>query len=224
MPRIARVVGIGLPHHITQRGNYGQDVFAGDADYLKYSQWLQEYSTRYGLSILAYCLMQNHVHFIAIPNREDSLSRTFNSTHMRYAQYFNKKMGGKGHLWQGRFYSCILDEPHFIAALRYVERNPVRAKLVEKAWDWKWSSAAFHINGGYTAIKLEDISKFMDMPLGLWKKYIDSQEDEKFTESIRKHTLTGRPLGRITFILELEKRFGRRLLALPRGGQKKGAK
>lgn len=70
MPRIARVVAVGLPHHITQRGNYGQDVFVDDADYLKYSEWLQEYTTKYGLSILAYCLMRNHVHFIVIPKKK----------------------------------------------------------------------------------------------------------------------------------------------------------
>jgi len=224
MPRIARVVAVDLPHHITQRGNYGQDVFVDDADYLKYSEWLQEYTTKYGLSILAYCLMRNHVHFIAIPKSEDSLSQTFNTTHMRYSQYFNKKIGIKGHLWQGRFYSCILDEPHFIAALRYVERNPVRAKLVEKAWQWRWSSAAFHINTGYSPIKLEDISRFINMSPDSWKEYIDSREDEKFTEDIRKHTLTGRPLGRLAFIKELERKFRRKLLALPRGRQEKREK
>ena len=224
MPRIARVVAVGLPHHITQRGNYGQDVFVDDADYLKYSEWLQEYTTKYGLSILAYCLMRNHVHFIVIPKKEDSLSHTFNTAHMRYSQYFNKRQNAKGHLWQGRFYSCILDEPHFVAALRYVERNPVRAKLAEKAWQWKWSSAAFHINIGYSLIKLEDISKFINMSFDSWKGYIGSEEDGKFTENIRKHTLTGRPLGTLTFTQELEKKFRRRLLVLPRGRPKKQGK
>jgi putative transposase len=98
MPRIARVVAVALPHHITQRGKYGQVVFVDGADYLKYSKWLQEYTTKYGLSILVYCLMQNHVHFIAIPKKEDSLSHRFNTAHMRYSQYFNKKQNAKGHL------------------------------------------------------------------------------------------------------------------------------
>ena len=86
MPRIARVVAVGIPHHITQRGNYRQDVFLDDSDRRKYLLWIQEYSQKYHLNILAYCLMRNHVHFIAIPQKEDSLARTFNTAHMRYSQ------------------------------------------------------------------------------------------------------------------------------------------
>ncbi len=134
MPRMARVVAVGLPHHITQRGNYRQDVFLNADDKGRYLAWVQEYSVKYNLSILAYCLMQNHIHFIAIPNQPDSLARAFNSAHMRYSQYFNSKLKRRGHLWQGRFYSCVLDESHLVLAARYIERNPVRAGLVEKPW------------------------------------------------------------------------------------------
>jgi putative transposase len=127
MPRIARVVAVGLPHHITQRGNYRQDVFFDTDDRRQYLLWIGEYSAKYGLSVLAYCLMQNHVHFIAIPREANSLAKTFNAAHMRYSQYFNKKLKQRGHLWQGRFYSCVLDESHLMLASRYIERNPVRA-------------------------------------------------------------------------------------------------
>ena len=137
MPRIARLVAIGLPHHITQRGNYRQDVFLDDNDRIKYLSWIREYSDKYGLSILSYCLMQNHVHFIVIPEREDSLAKTFNTAHMRYSHYFNKKLKATGHLWQGRFYSCVLDGPHLIVAAKYIERNPVRARLVNKPWQYQ---------------------------------------------------------------------------------------
>ena len=75
MPRIARIVAVGLPHHITQRGNYRQEVFLDDSDRRQYLFWIQEYSLKYHLSILAYCLMSNHVHFIAIPQEEDSLAK-----------------------------------------------------------------------------------------------------------------------------------------------------
>ena len=142
MPRIARIVAVGLPHHITQRGNYNQNVFLDDNDRKRYAYWIQEYSAKYGLSILSFCLMQNHVHFIVIPNRGDLLAKTLNAAHMRYSQYFNKKMRAKGHLWQGRFYSCVLDEVHLIAAARYIERNPVRANIVRKPWEWKWSAVS----------------------------------------------------------------------------------
>ncbi len=139
MPRMSRVVAVGLPHHITQRGNYRQDVFLDESDRNQYLEWVRDYSIKYGLSILTYCLMRNHVHFIAIPSKEDSLAKTFNAAHMRYSQYFNKKLRQKGHIWQGRFYSCILDEAHLILAARYIERNPVRAGIVEKPWQ-NWNS------------------------------------------------------------------------------------
>jgi putative transposase len=217
MPRIARIVAVGLPHHITQRGNYRQNVFLDDDDRKQYLSWIQEYSNEYGLSILAYCLMQNHVHLIAIPDRQNSLAKTFNVAHMRYSQYFNKKMQTTGHLWQGRFYSCILDEPHLMVAAKYIERNPVRANIVRKPWEWKWSSALAHIKKEESLIRLKDLFKIIDMSCESWRQYIDSKEDEKTLDDMRKHTLTGRPLGAIEFIEKLEERFGRRLVALPRG-------
>lgn len=219
MPRIARVVAVGLPHHITQRGNYRQDVFLDAPDREKYLSWIQEYSNKYSLAILAYCLMQNHVHFIVIPEKEDSLAKTFNAAHMRYSHYFNKKLKATGHLWQGRFYSCVLDEPHLIAVAKYIERNPVRAGMVKKPWQYQWSSARIHINNKENStLRLKDLFKILDdMSCDSWKDYIDSREDKQALDSIRTHTLTGRPLGANTFVETLEKKFGRRLLALPRG-------
>lgn len=223
MPRIARLVATGLPHHITQRGNYRQDVFLDDNDKIKYLSWIQEYSIQHKLSILAYCLMQNHVHFIAIPEEEDSLSKTFNIAHMRYSHYFNRKLRVAGHLWQGRFYSCVLDEPHLILAARYIERNPVRAELVKNPWQWQWSSAKAHIdNNEKSPIILKNLFEIInDMSYDSWKQYIDSQEDKQSLENIRRHTLTGRPLGIVSFIQGLEKKFNRRLLALSRGRPEK---
>ncbi|HHT9117847.1 MAG TPA: transposase [Candidatus Hypogeohydataceae bacterium YC38] len=110
MPRIARAVAPDYPHHVTQRGNYQQTVFEDKEDRMQYLYWLKEYSRKYDLRIWAYCLMSNHVHFICVPGNADSLSKTFNTLHMRYSQHINRKKGMKGHLWQGRFFSCILDE------------------------------------------------------------------------------------------------------------------
>jgi len=145
MSRSARIVIPDYPYHITQRGNYRQNVFIDDDDRIKYLSWIDEYSKRYQLSILAFCLMNNHVHFITIPGKEDSLSKVFSIVHMRHSQYLNKRMGKSGHLWQGRFYSCVLDENYLIASLRYVENNPVRAGILKEAWKWKWSSAAYSV-------------------------------------------------------------------------------
>ena len=131
MPRLARVVAIGMPHHVTQRGNYRQKVFEKKEDFKKYLFLIKKYSEKYELGIIGYCLMSNHVHFIVIPDNKKSMSKTFNMAHMMYSQYVNNKRKEYGHLWQGRYYSSILNEEHMIEAMRYVERNPVRAKMVK---------------------------------------------------------------------------------------------
>lgn len=132
MPRRARFVCEGEPHHVTQRGNYQQYILENDDDFRKYSYLVSEYAPRYGVSIIAYCFMNNHVHFIVVPRSKAGLSQFFNVVHMRYSQYKNLMRRKKGHLWQSRFFSSVLDDSYLISAVRYVEQNPVRAKLVSK--------------------------------------------------------------------------------------------
>ncbi|MCU0914657.1 MAG: transposase [Planctomycetes bacterium] len=135
-------------HHITQRGNNRQDVFFVDDDRRVYLQLLQEQAGRYGLEVLAYSLMTNHVHLVAIPQAEDALAKAVGRTHFRYTQYLNRFHGRSGHLWQGRFYSCALEGRHVWTAIKYVELNPMRAKLCRRAWEYVWSSAAAHTHFG----------------------------------------------------------------------------
>ena len=116
MPRVARIVVPGMPHHITQRGNNRQDVFFIDADRSLYLTLLKEQSRRFGLSIIAYCLMSNHVHLVAAPRRADSLAKAVGRTHWLYAQAINRMHGRSGHLWQNRFHSCALDGEHVLHA------------------------------------------------------------------------------------------------------------
>ena len=164
MPRRARVVFEGVVHHITQRGNYRQNVFEDDSDKSKYIEFIREYSEKYGMKIYAYCLMSNHVHFIAAPVKEDSLAMTFKYSNMRYSSYFNRKNKRSGHLWQGRFYSCPLQFEHALEALRYVERNPVRARMVELPWEYEWSSAREHVgfNGEIDTSTKDEGNKSVD--------------------------------------------------------------
>jgi putative transposase len=221
MPRTARIVIPDLPYHITQRGNYRQDIFEDNEDRLSYLSWIDDYSKKYKLSILAYCLRDNHVHFIVIPRKEDTLAKVFSVSHMRYSQYFNKKKKASGHLWQGRFYSCVMDEDYLVTALRYVERNPVRAGIVRKPWQWKWSSAREHVGQKNAIINLQKMTTIIDTSVEEWKEYIDLVENEEEVENIRKHTMLGRPLGTKEFIAKLGKRIGRVLSILPRGRPKK---
>ena len=111
-PRIARIVILGIAYHIMQRGNYQQELFHSDADREQYLLLIKQYSDRYSLKFWAYCLMDNHVHFIVVPEKVDSMVKTFNQDHMRYLQYVNRREGKRGHQWQGRFYSCPLDDAH----------------------------------------------------------------------------------------------------------------
>ncbi len=112
MPREARFLEPELPYHVTQRGNYQQDVFADDEDRQAYVALLGKYATKYKLEVWAYCLMDNHVHVIAYPLTKTALARTMATTHMVYTHYLHRRTGLTGHLWQGRYYSCALDEPY----------------------------------------------------------------------------------------------------------------
>lgn len=222
MPRIARAVAPDYPHHVTQRGNYRQTVFEDDQDYRQYLGWLREYSLKYDLKIWAYCLMSNHVHFICVPCNADSLSKTFNTLHMRYSQYVNRKKKMKGHLWQGRFFSCTLDERYLYAAIRYVENNPVRAKLVKSPGKYRWSSAMGHIKNGTDLVLSYDCN--LDVEVKDWLAYLNRVEDNQTIETIRKNTLTGRPCGDEVFVGRLEGLLGRKLRAMPWGRPSKKQK
>ena len=205
MPRIARVVVPMLPHHVTQRGNRRADVFFDDDDRRRYLFFLARYAERHGLAIWAYCLMPNHVHFVAVPSAAESLGRAFRDAHQAYATWLNRKMHERGHLWQGRFFSCVLDDPHLWAAVRYVERNPVRAGLVERAEDWSWSSAAAHC-GMRTDELLSPVQ--MPWPVPDWSAYL-GDDSEAETAAIRRQTTTGRPCGSGTFIESIESALSR---------------
>ncbi|MCD4783790.1 MAG: transposase [Candidatus Eremiobacteraeota bacterium] len=222
MARVARIVAPGFPHHITQRGNYRQEVFEDERDKRKYLSLIKEYSDRYGLKIWAYCLMYNHVHFIAVPLYSDSLSKTFRCAHARYSMYFNRKKNQTGHLWQGRFYSCCLDETHLYTAVRYVENNPVRAGLTDKAENYPWSSAASHIGGLDNPVLTGNLSLLLQIPD--WREYLSETENKETISNIRACTWKGRPAGSKSLIARLEKMLDRdigpRLVGRPAKGKK----
>jgi len=220
MPRRKRIVIPGLPHHVTQRGNYRQTIFREIEDFKMYCYWINKYTASYGLDILAYCLMNNHVHFIIVPRKPNSLALTFNTVHMQYAQYFNKKWDRKGHLWQGRFFSCIIqDDAYLYRVVRYVEQNPVRAGIVKQAWDYDWSSARWHTGSNqHPAIHLKTAP--MACPKD-WKKYLQ-EEDPSTHEEIRTRTHRGLVVGEQGFIASLERRLGISLKYLSQGRPRKG--
>jgi putative transposase len=147
MARMPRLVVPGYPHHVTQRGNRRMKTFFGDRDYRYYLELLSDTKEEAGIEVWAYCLMPNHVHFVVVPRLENSLSRLFRFVHRHYSRAINFRKNWKGHLWQERFHSFVMDEHYLLATVRYVELNPVRANLCHSPEDWPWSSAKAHIQG-----------------------------------------------------------------------------
>jgi putative transposase len=221
MPRVARIVIPGVAHHITQRGNNRQDVFFADDDQRFYLAMLRAQAQDHGLTVLGYCLMPNHVHLVVTPRDADSLAKTIGTTHLVYTQYINRLHERSGHLWQGRFYSCALDEAHCWAALCYIERNPVRAGLVERAWRYPWSSAATHC-GRANRWRLLDLEQWRAAwDARRWKQWLTRPEDEDRTQQVRAHTRVGRPLGSDSFLSKFESALGRRMRPLSVGRPRK---
>lgn len=207
MARLARVVVPDLPHHVTQRGVRSQAVFWSDTDRAVYLDQMRQQSERYGLSILSWCLMTNHVHFVVVPDAINSLARAMGEAHRRYTRLINFREGVRGHLFQERFFSCPLDETHAIAAIRYIERNPVRARLVPQPWEYKWSSARFHVDGRYSDLLVGNRFPFGDDIS--WRELLAVEPSQ--ADALATHCRTGRPLGNSSFINHMEAVTGRKL-------------
>jgi putative transposase len=220
MARLARIVAPDMPHHITQRGNRRMEVFFAEEDRQVYLELLRKYARRHRLAVYAYCLMTNHVHMVAVPSTEVAMAYTLRDTHSVYASYVNRRDGSSGHLWQGRFFSSVLEEPHLWAAVRYVERNPVRAGLVPQAADYPWSSAAAHVGGTADPVLSPDFP-----PIGAiadWGAWLQA-EDESASTYLRRQTHVGRPCGAEPFLSRLEEMLQRPVRPLPRGRKPKKA-
>ena len=219
MLRVGRVVIPGCGHHVTQRGNNRQDIFfvATTAGRIWTSCASRRASTACGSRIEGYCLMTNHVHLLARPERPQSLAKAVGRTHWLYSQQINRLHGRSGHLWQNRFYSCALDEGHYWQALAYVERNPVRAGLVGAAWQWPWSSAGAHV-GQDERRGLLDLSAWWSQqsPAG-WRETLGAGMDQAHLSAMRLATARGRPPGSDTWLSRLETSLNRRLRPRPVG-------
>ena len=209
MARIARIVVPKYPHHITQRGNRRQQTFFNDGDYQSYIELMSHWCHEHSVDIWGYCLMPNHVHLIAVPSDEYGLRRAIGEAHRRYTRRVNFREGWRGHLWQGRFCSAVMQESHLIACIRYLEMNPVRAKLVNEPEKWPWSSAAAHISG--QSDEFVNCHALLDIIKEDWKSFLLKAIDKDTIETFRKHERTGRPIGDKSFIEKLEKVTGRHL-------------
>jgi len=184
-----------------------------------YLHWLAEYAARYQLCIWAYCLMTNHIHLVVTPSFDLALARTMQAVQSRYSSRMNKEYHWNGHLWQGRFFSCPLDESYFWQAIRYVERNPLRARITERAEEYRWSSAAAHCGLVTDPLLAPLPAENMIAPDG-WSGWLDGEDGDELL-ILRAGTLSGRPCGSPDFVENLSTVMGRSLHAKPRGRPRK---
>jgi len=216
MPRIARAVAPGFPHHIVQRGNNREDVFFGPEDRAVYLYLLKRYSEKWNTPVNCYCLMTNHVHLLARPSSGESLHKMMQGLTLCYTQHVNRKYGRTGRLWASRYHSAIVDaEAYLWAVARYIEQNPVRAAFVETPEVYPYSSAPAHFGIAHDPVLGSDL--FHEDQRNDYIEFVKSGISERQIKDIRQSVKTGRPLGTEEFVSEIENRVGRRLMASPIG-------
>ncbi len=218
MARMARVVVPHFPHHVTQRGNRRQRTFFDEGDYVAYRELLSEFSRKADTRVWAYCLMPNHVHLVMVPSHKDGLRASLGETHRRYTRTVNLRNQWRGHLWQERFHSFPMDEAYLLSTVRYVQRNPVAARLCRRPQDWPWSSAGAHLCG--TDDELVEVWPMLSR-IEDWAAYLSDAGDDGIGLRISKSSRTGRPLGDAQFVHTLERITGRPLTRRPPGRRKK---
>jgi putative transposase len=199
---------VGAERYTEPARNRRQTTFFCEEDYQFYIQLLAKAKTKAGVAVWAYCLMPNHVHFVVIPERKDSLAKLFQESHRQYTRRINFRNNWRGHLWQERFHSFVMDEHHLLSAVRYVELNPVSAGICANPADWRWSSAKAHLTGINDG--LVNVEPMLDR-VNSWNEYLSITEAETDRERIRQHSRTGRPAGSEAFLKELENLLNREI-------------
>ncbi len=223
MARLPRLFLPGQPIHAIQRGNNREPIFAAEEDYRFYLECLGKAATEHGLAIHAYVLMTNHVHLLATPDSEDSLSKTMQSVGRRYVQYFNHAYQRSGTLWEGRYKSTLIQGSRYLlTCMRYIELNPVRADMVEHPGDYPWSSYRANAQGEENALLTPHplYRKLGPMPEArqqayrqLFRAHIAKDE----LEAIRNATNKAWVLGEGRFCGKVEALSQRRAAPLPKG-------
>jgi putative transposase len=195
---------------VTQRGVNRQSVFFSVGDRLHYLRLLAENLDEAQVRVLAFCLMTNHIHFIVVPERDDSLAVLFRRVHGRFAQYLNVRRHRTGHLWQNRFFSCPVSAEWLWKAIRYVEENPVRALLVDAPEQYEWSSAPAHLGVAPERVPLLDMDFWKNAGGDeAWRRLHGKPTPVEEVRLLRRCTYAGRPFGEEEFVQQFEELFHR---------------
>jgi putative transposase len=189
VPRKAREIEVNVPVHVTQRGNNRQDIFHDEEDKEFYILNFQLYKKKFRVKMYAWCLMDNHIHFVLEPRTKNGLAKLFGNLNTRYVRYYNRKYGIQGRLFESRYYTGLLtDGNHFIEALRYVELNPVRAFMVDQPEEYIWSSVQerYEIRNQYYLSSIPTEFEITD-----WRDFLLQEElNSRVWTMIRKQTLS----------------------------------
>jgi len=228
MPRPLRPIADGLVYHVIDRGNNRQPVFFDDGDYLAFLKALGDLKERKRFALYGYCLMGNHFHLLLRP-MVGSVSRVMQSLLVSHTQRYHRFHDSGGHVWQGRFKSPVIqDDEHLLSVLRYIEANPLRAHLVERAGDYRWSSFRAHGLGESDAL-LDRVEAYEALAvrraarLRRWSAYVHQTPEEAELAAIRRSSQTGLPYGEQGWIASLCKRLRLDLTIRPRGRPRKDA-
>ncbi len=222
MPGRTRMYLPGLPYHVIQRGNNRETCFIEPENYQFYLHLWQELSVRYGVQVHAYCLMTNHIHFLATPDNETSLSNTLKVVGSRYAQYINKKYKRTGTLWEGRHRSSLVQtECYLLTCMRYIELNPVRANMVLRPEEYRWSSYGSNGWGDLGWLTPHDeyqrLGWSLEQRCYTYRELFKHQLSEQDLHLIRKAAHYCQPVGDDRFRESIEKQYGIKLGQMGRG-------
>ncbi|MBI1905705.1 MAG: transposase [Rhodocyclales bacterium] len=217
MPRRTRIATPGVPLHLIQRGNNRGACFFAEEDYARYLEHLGELSEKFGCAVHAYVLMSNHVHLLLTPARADSASLLMKHLGQRYVQYINRSYRRSGTLWEGRFRSCIAQaENYVLACYRYIELNPVRARMVDHPREYRWSSYRANAEGVRSKVVVSQaqylaLGRSAEQRREAYRELFGSHLDFEIVREIREATNGNYALGSERFRREVEVMIGRRV-------------
>ncbi len=205
MPRVARNFVADICYHVLNRGNGGATVFHKDTDYRSFLTQMARACERIEMRVLAYCLMPNHFHFVLWPHGDRDLSRWMQWLMTSHVRRHHLVHGTHGHIWQNRFKAFpVQEDRHLLTVMRYVERNPLRANLVERAEDWPWSSLSRRGEANPPGMIG---SPPMDLPVD-WRSFVDRAQTSAELEALRRSANRGVPFGAESWVREVAVRLG----------------
>ena len=228
MPRPLRPIDDGLIYHVINRGNNRQPVFFNAGDFQAFLDALWELKGRKPFALYGYCLLSNHFHLLVRP-QGDSISRIMQSLLVSHTQRYHKHRRSLGHVWQGRFKSPVVqNDEHLLTVLRYIEANPLRAKVVERAELYRWSSYPVHGQGATSElvdrlVTYEQLSPYATVRQRRWAQKVHLPEADATMAAIRRSNESGLPFGETGWVRRLADRLDLDLTIRPRGRPRKVA-